>query len=257
MNFNNSNYVAHYTKLETLDKYILPTNKIKVSNIKNMNDPYENRKDWLDSDGCAYDKEIEQYHQIKKLRNVLSSSIKILATTGYEDRKDSIGISGNIYCRPRMWAQYGNNHQGACLIFNKEKLDKCFKTSPDIYKYISNKVEYLEWLEIINSDLTLSYEDTKELINNQERLLNKLFENYFLESRFFKKHFDWKDESEFRWLVLSKEETDLYIDFKDSLEAIILGCDVCHLKFERYKVSKIPVYYLQFMMGRYTCEKVN
>ena len=33
------------------------------------------------------------------------------------------------YYRPRMWAQYAEQHQGVCLVFDKEKLLKCFEKS--------------------------------------------------------------------------------------------------------------------------------
>lgn len=254
--FNNENYVAHYTKLETIVEYILPTNKLKISSIKEMNDPYENRQHWFENDGSAYNNEIEQYHQIQKLRNILFDSIKVFASTGYQENKNATGLSGHIYCHPRMWAQYGNNHKGICLIFNKKKLNTCFEKSSDIFKFYNDEVEYLEWIEIINSDFYVDYESGKKYIKNKNELFEEIIKNDFIKSRFFKKHNDWRDECEYRWLAISKKETDLFVDFGDSLEAIVLGCDVNPRYFSIFKECKIPVYYLKFT-SKYDDDRLN
>ena len=105
--FNNENYVAHYTKFDTVVEHILPTNKIKISSIKNMNDPYENKQHWFDGEPTDDSKIKMQYQQIQTLKTILFDSIKIFSTAGYKENKNSIGLVGHLYCRPRMWAQYG------------------------------------------------------------------------------------------------------------------------------------------------------
>lgn len=255
--FNNEQYVAHYTKFETVVEYVIPTNTVKINSIKNMNDPYENKQYWFDSDSSGYGKEIEQYHHIKYLRSVLFDSIKIFASTYYEEIKNSTGLSGHVYCRPRMWAQYGNNHKGVCLIFNKEKLNSCFEKSSDIFKLYSDKVEYLEWLDIINQDLSIGFDEARTYIEDKNKFFEALVRNDFIKSKFFKKHYDWRDEHEYRWLVISNKTTDLYINFEDSLEAIVLGCDVKPVYFPIFKEYNVPVFYLDFVYGKYTCNRVN
>lgn len=255
--FNTEDYVAHYTRLETVIEYILPSNKIKINSIRNMNDPYENKMHWIDIDGLIDDKKLEESFQIKRdLKNILSNSIKIFASTHYEENKDYAGLSSHIYCRPRMRAQYGNNHKGVCLIFNKQKLD-CFKKSSNISKYIRDKVEYLPCLNTENDFDVDSYIKAKEYIEDKNKLFDDINKNEFIKSRFFKKHDDWKGESEYRWIVLSDDKIDLFIDFEDSLEAIVLGCDV-HLQYHAiFKKAKIPVYDLNFRDDKYNANRVT
>lgn len=257
--FNTKDYVAHYTKLDTVVKYILPSNKIKVGNIKNVNDPYENKINWFDinfKDENKYEGINSQAEEHQKLKSILSESIKIFASTDYEEIKNSAGLSGHIYCRPRMWAQYGDDHKGICLIFNKEKLNSCFKNLPNIVKIYSDKVEYLEWLDTINSSSKdVEYEEVEEYINDKNKLFEAISENSFFEFKFFRKHYDWKNENEYRWLIISRERRDLFVNFEDSLEAIVLGCDVCPEYSELFKYKEVPVYYLQFI-DEYKANKV-
>ena len=67
---------------------------------------------------------------------------------------------------------------------------------------------------------------------NYDEILNKGLEVYVKEHLseyydifFFDKLDDWKDEWEYRWLLISNNSGYEYVNYDDSLKAVILGID--------------------------------
>lgn len=259
--FHNKKYVVHYTKLTRLIENILPKNEIKISNVCNTNDPYESARDWLDAENVSMDIESlnDNRKLTKKIQEKLSKNIKIFCTTHTEDTMSSQISSNHIYCRPRMWSQYGDNHKGACLIFDKDELDECLKIF-NTQHIMSGKVEYPEYMDfIINDYYNLGLQDMNSILNNSEESFDLINRNFYLHSRFFKKHFDWKDENEYRWLIYLNNENDIYVDFKKSLKAIVLGCNINPAYYALFQGNKydIPIYGLSFDGGKYKGNIIN
>lgn len=218
--FNNTIY--HYTSIETLVKYILPTNTIKFGKYEDMNDPWEyNLKlvDLGDIDNYGFD--YNTYRLVEStFDNFVRKHIHIFCTTK-NYIFDDIPIWG--YNHPRMWAQYGRNHRGVCLAFNKEKLEKCIVNSVgDLKMVFSECINYSSAFAEVNGRNKIIIDPSR--INDNAYLLNTLYE-YITQNKvvFFTKREDWEDEKEFRFLVVSASNNAYYIDFKDALESIIVG----------------------------------
>ena len=253
--FNTDDYVAHYTTLNIAVKYILETNKIKINSIERVNDPYEHIIDWIDTEPSVEELGYNTTSiDLNKIRNKIKRNIKIFATTTFR-KNNTTDISNEMYCRPRMWAQYGDNNQGVCLIFNKKELNEEFKYSKKI-GLISGNIEYYDFIPMINNTIDLEPNKLKLFLNDSDLLYKQLNSNEQLKSRFFIKHNDWKSEDEYRWLLFSEDSNDFYIDFNKSLKAIVFGSNV----HDNYKTClnnyNIPKYDLYFANGKYMANKI-
>lgn len=200
---NSDDAIFHYTKRDTAINYILDTKKLKLNLLKNTNDPYEYKRKAIIS--CFIESEENEKKDFKDdslediIQNTLFSSFCM----------NSENIQG--YEKPRMWSQYGENHGGVCLVFSKELL-----------------------LQTIKAEFSKNYEIYAEKINYQITPLDALtgvpieyiIDNY--ENIFFQKHKDYRDEDEFRIVLVQKNKEDsfsseLFIDISNSLKLIILG----------------------------------
>jgi hypothetical protein len=128
-------YVYHYTRASTLVDSILPSGQMRFSRFQYVNDPRES-KDWLfNYRSVRADLNFAVGPIETKLNQLLKHSWRVgcfasdpyeaLVTREREDRGED--ILGALYerghSRPRMWAQYGDDYSGACLIFEKATLD--------------------------------------------------------------------------------------------------------------------------------------
>lgn len=184
----------HYTKFDSAIRIIL-SNHLKFGKLGDMNDVNEAYKRisyecWCDVDTKYVQCELKKYRQI------------------------SLAMDGSTYQGfdiSAMWGHYAEKGKGVCLVFDKQKLLKCL--SADMH---SCKVKYKRKFKgyvHINSD-------------NIEKSLERKRQGFF-----FTKSLDWTYEQEYRIItkVDSSSSDDLYLDFKDSLIAVVLqytdGCD--------------------------------
>ena len=258
--FNSDEYVAHYTSLDTVVKYIIPDKKIRVGSAELLNDPYENIVDWLEIEAnikeISFNESYQNFLNLNKIKERIKRSIKIFSTTTFdENSKNTADISNDIYCRPRMWAQYGDNHEGVCLIFDKKELHTEFKCSRNV-ELIYGKVEYESFIPIIHNDILIEPSMLKLLSDDPYKLYKKLNDNQQLKSRFFRKHNDWESEHEYRWLVFAEDGSELKISIHNSLKAIVFGSKTNSRYFETLKKENIPLYFLDFSNGSYSVKEV-
>lgn len=248
---NNQNYVAHYTSLDTAVKYIIENRTIKVNSICNVNDPYENTLDWLEDDSSTGWGNIQEIELLKKLQDKLFRLIKVFCTTSFDELSvNSKDISNHIYGRPRMWAQYGDNHEGVCLIFDKNELNEQFETL-DYIDLHSGKIDYEIDLSRIENTINVEREAIEELLNSPEKLFNKINSNLQYKYKFMRKHVDWKTENEYRWLLFCRNDEELFLPFYKSLKAIVFGAKVHHRYFSTLRHEEIPSYFLEFKDNNY------
>lgn len=121
------------------------------------------------------------------------------------------------FTRPRMWGQYANACQGACLVFKKSTLTSMFETfcSPNI-ELIPKPITYYPRNQTLNLG-TLNYSFSKKEVST-DALMNSFGES------FFKKHDDWKDEVEFRYLLNDETSENIDVPLDNlSFEGLILG----------------------------------
>lgn len=192
------NRLYHFTKYTSLLK-ILENDCLKLGNIINTNDP----KEYLAPD--------IMYEYYTDTDNQLSELSDIFRDTAIELRKYQIicfckeGKSFG-FMRPKMWAEYGQHHEGCCLIFDKEKL---------LYDLISKFGD-----NSINGNISYTAEmGVKLTYRNTQSIPKFVRENikYFL----FTKSFDWKMEDEYRCIIYN--EPEVFIPIKDALIGIVFG----------------------------------
>ncbi len=218
----------HYTCIETARDYILRTRTLRFGSFMKTNDPKE-KKHWeftAGTNGATDLAKVNTDEISAKLSLALKQNTKIACFC-----RDKQPLSGDqlrdIFLRgwskPRMWAHYAKNHTGVCLVFDRQRLDsaacKTFGFYAKIYRgdvsYVNRSVAY-DW----GGDFTANMDIMNQL--GFERYVEAHFQT-FVRPLFFEKMVDWRDETEFRWIIADNSAEDRYVDISSSLVGVIYG----------------------------------
>ena len=210
-----SNNLYHYTTKETLIEFILPSLNLKSNFLKNTNDPKE--KTMSTKHAIQNIEFVGEYLELSnELQKLIDTKYRVccFSTDYINDNKKYYG-----YQLPRMWATYGDNHKGVCLVIDKQKfIDE-------------NNIDGINsFIEKIDYDVKASnqiFRESYETSMNYEKEALKLL-NHNLDNIFFTKHHDWITEHEIRLVSNSHNE---FCSIKESLKTIILGFDF-NLKYK-------------------------
>lgn len=235
----NDDLIFHYTRAESL-KAILANWTLRLGPYSKTNDPRE-QKAWrarlLMPAGPA--RPPERYLKFARDRaNEIDEATDRYLRRGARlacfgvDRAPLPDAGGGClfhrgWARARMWDQYAEKHEGACLVFNKlaliEAIDKQIPhASGDLF--FCGNVEYrdqprtipLKVGDLVNAGIA-------EVLDNLRVLEGAAHHLYMT------KNTDWQSEQEYRivvvrWDVAAAEENrPLAIDFRDALRAVVLG----------------------------------
>ncbi|MBE6317582.1 MAG: DUF2971 domain-containing protein [Bacteroidales bacterium] len=201
----------HYTKYNTLVKYILPTMKLKLSSLFNTNDPTEGRPIFVYGEADPNHHNIEQDSLAPKTMYFNEyKKYKFVSFCGNKNNIEGWRISS-------MWAHYAQNHKGVCIEIDTDKL-----IVPDTIKGC--------WIDY-NGKFPPPF--TRE----------QNIEQYFQDNDKFilyTKSPEWEYEQEYRFISSSEE----YLDITGAITHIYCGCRMCSLTQKRinsigYKTSKI------------------
>jgi hypothetical protein len=136
------------------------------------------------------------------------------------------------FLKPRMWNQYGDNHEDVCLTFDKNQLIK------------NSKIRYMTFDELKKDYLEIdrNYLDDFGSDEYQKMLIE------YCNRMFYRKHTDYKGENEYRICSFSEDKFD-YINIEDSIIGIIIFPNLInkdsHVKLINYsKKMNIPLLYL-------------
>lgn len=234
---NHERYVYHYTRSTTLRR-ILQSRQIRFSPFSSLNDPRET-KDWmLNFHSSAADLERADMGLQKRLNEHLkhewrlacfsTDPIEACSTRMRENQGFDVieAMYERGHSRPRMWDQYGQRYQGACLVFDRKLLDEQVKSVADArgFRVSSGAVRYrnppLPSLGRVDP-LTLSLDrifEVGERAAAQEHLARHWKELFLL------KPTDWAQEREFRWLVAGMERHEqFFVSIEQSCVGIGIG----------------------------------
>lgn len=228
--FKNPNKLLyHYTRANIAIDDILKSRTLKIGSYTNTNDPKE-QKTWKFNLWTNEDRDLDKY-KIDELSEILSKELKektkIVCFSG--DREPLTGdhmidIFNRGFCKPRMWAQYANNHTGVCLVFEREILGNLISSKfGDLYKIFHGDVTYRDRgivPRLSEGDYFINI-DYLEKVGLKEYAKMHLFRYY--RRLFLEKLNDWRDENEFRLILFTNTVEDLFIEFKDSLKGIMFG----------------------------------
>lgn len=222
------NSIFHFTKSDTAIYKILSKARLRLNDIGETNDPREykrfgfagkNRPDYIRNDK-KLSIEFEKYSKIiRENCKVLCFSQDYFAENEWWDG----------YNLPRIWAQYGENHQGICLEID---LDEFKKENDSLINDINTHFKDILYSNKVHDPSinypTIDYPRLLEVGISYFKELRKSYYKYF----FYKKNLDWQTESEIRLLHFGKPDNDYYCSIKSSLKRIILG-----LEFDMGKLS--------------------
>lgn len=249
------NIIYHYTKKATALKKILRNNEFSFSHNKNLNDPKEN-KIWFNSDIKEQSFDWRAYFDFYQL-NVQLACFTIDNIREMKKYDDTIGLvyPGRGFNHPRMWAQYSDNHEGICLAFDKDKFALNINKVKNLRKLYSDKIMYVPSLfhNINSKKIYNAYQvdSDNSRLPIDELALMKIKQGK--KTFFFRKLLDWKDENEYRFVVVSKSANQISIPIDNSLVTIILGWqfpeDDLEEIIELGKKYKVHVYQMEYYNG--------
>lgn len=226
-NFNNEEYLYHFTSVEKATK-ILNGDSLKFSTINSTNDTLE-AKPKMSYTAIKSDEKLN--NSFNKINKINEKYIQLLCFSkdGCKKSADTeylqFDYSNRGFALPRMWAQYAQDNNGVCFVFNKKKIQELIQT------HLSESLIYFGDVIYVNQykKLEFDYANLNKLFENMSE--TNCFFNYvsFLKNNqsytvynYFNKLQDWSNENEYRFLAFG--DNDLFVKgIKDALIGIIIG----------------------------------
>lgn len=220
----NGRFVYHYTSRAAAFEHILPAKSFRLGSLSSMRDPLDNKEraqnvftpvSWPDAD----------VDRLLQLEQDTLTNTKILSLT--IDKPLEPGVSETHawgYARPRMWEQYGENHRGVCLVFDRAALHAAIMPRLEA-------INLTTWGEVIYSDFPLDgfpnarkLDATTLMVSGGEDVARgyraHLQEN--APELFFRKVEDWATERELRYVLLDDDGSEVIVPY-GKLHAVIVG----------------------------------
>lgn len=235
--YNYPELIYHYTSPYIAMEKILTGKEIRFSSIKKLNDPKESKPSFKIEN--LRDENENKIVGIDEFFYYIYLDHTKLFCCSISDKPDNNGRSSSSlstkgFAHQRMWAQYAHNHTGICFAFNRERLLENVNEK-DYYKVLYSKIDYSHRDIERNGIATIDHSKLTKY-GTDKYLVKFAVKNKKL--LFFTKYPDWKQENEYRIVLLCKyDEEDTYVKIDNSLEAIILGSEFP----EVYKPSIIEV----------------
>jgi hypothetical protein len=214
----------HFTLKDTAIECILNHKNLRFGSFGFTNDPQEYRPRLTTASGWGWDDNDPQ--KISKVTRKIDEVIKSSGFLSFcQNRYEGTILVEQGCLKSRMWSQYGGEHTGICLVLSKSRLLKALenKINTDL-KIYSDNVEYIDPYE--RSARSCLLVNGGELSDEN---IDKIAFNHIdssIKQVFFQKQPDYKDENEFRVVVvyiMFEQICELYIDISECLEVIILG----------------------------------
>lgn len=222
-------FLYHYTKASIARDFIFKNGTLLFSRYAETNDPKET-KTWQFDLGTNCNIDLGAY-KMDELSTWLSKELKHAARLACFSM-DSAKLTGNHledifkrgFCKPRMWAQYAERHSGVCIVFDRQKLAKQVEMQMVTARVVlSGSVKYVDRSIVRNLD------DQQYMINLDvmESVGRDAYVDLHLKTHyqrlFFEKMNDWRDESEWRWVVFGDANADLYLDISRCVAGVMFG----------------------------------
>lgn len=222
---NSSDAIFHYTKKTTSLENILPNKTIKFGVFSRTNDPQEYRPKLTGAVGWGWEDESNEVSDTLKEIELLCKS-RSLFLSFCQNTFDEGELSENGLLKSRMWAQYGDNHEGACIVFSKSKLIKLLGSQ------ITNTQEILiESVSYINPERRkqpILHVDQSDFLKATSNDIALDFLRKHKKALLFSKQTDYRDECEFRVVMVNKSpglpnESESFINASNAIEGVVFG----------------------------------
>lgn len=222
--FDRQKYLYHYTSAGTAINFVLRNRTLRFNPLANVNDPMEadpNR--WAFRNPRNDDAQRAVHDQLSdRFRN----RTKVVCFSRDVQGDWGPGCCPHDYCarghsKPRMWATYGRDHRGVCLIFDRERLGRAFANGLNgdglllqgAVRYGDKLPADADGAAVI--DLT-AFEDNFEAAIQQK--IEEHHRTYFLY-----KHTDWSTEDEYRFIITGGDTGPVELPFDDALIGVAVG----------------------------------
>lgn len=221
--------IFHYTKTATAIERILYERKYIFSSLMTTNDPFEYKSKMIGASGWGWNKETEtkQHQMFKILDRLLGRNTQFISCCSNSFNEKGLVSHGCI--KSRMWAQYAESHRGVCLVFSKVKLLESVKNvcADKKLEFWEGSIDYKEYVENQAGYRSVSINgDTFDARSPVDVALDHICSHH--RELLFRKQRDYKDEDEYRVVVLNKDHSSefcspLELTVTDFLVGIILG----------------------------------
>lgn len=221
--------IFHYTKLNIALEHILSEGKFKLSLLKNTNDPWEYKSKLLGMVGWSLPTEAKglfsEAHPVidriirheSRVMCFCSNAPPTIDLNAQTKAEDNVPPS-LAWSKSRMWAQYGEDHRGICLVFSKKEIEAIFE---DVAGSLFKKhMTYIAESRTPVGGYTL----------NGNELVKNGVENYcyshikqHIDDLFFVKNIDYRDECEYRLVVIDPDQQYASVDISNAIRGIIAG----------------------------------
>ncbi len=239
--FDTERFIYHYTTADNAFKHILPSASLRLGPLATVNDPRESRLlgfTYLPKNLVRQTRALNaaMWHHADnwKDRNVtdqasalLTKRIKIACFSRDARRvpADDLGYYHG-YSRPAMWAYYGSNHTGVCLVFERQHLvDEVTRQIGKSGQLFFGNMRYPRRGATLREKVAFNLDLNEIAASDLERYIERKFQHFHAELC-LRKHPDWRQESEWRCLFYSADEDFKYVDISTALHGIVLGAGV-------------------------------
>jgi deoxycytidine triphosphate deaminase len=245
LRFDPDAYLCHYTRAETAFEHIIPSGKLRMNPYAQMRDPFENRHPHLSvPNGKLWQDEARRrlWLQVVNTTGWLRSRVRLLSLTqgDYRPGNEHELPFRMPWSRARLWEQYADNHEGVCLVFDREAMLKTFREELAERVFWEGPVDYAVagFSSSEGARLDLSNFRDAELEADVERHVSDHFRDFF-----FIKTEEWASEFEYRVVLgegfdisvrkgLGFHPTPHDVAFGDSLRYVLVNVE----RFPRWKL---------------------
>jgi hypothetical protein len=209
----------HYTTRSAALEHVLPGMSLRMGPFANLNDPRE-AKDWqitpFSASGTAVPPGLSETLTIGLQRHT-----KILCLSCDETPVVSAAPLCRGWTHPRMWAQYAGNHEGVCLVVDREAFAARMQAYDYLGQPLDGEVAYTNAQpDPADSPFVLDI-DAAPAIASAVLLEHQVATHG--RGLFFTKLKDWADEHEYRWVIRGNSEAPVLVDMTGCLLGVILG----------------------------------
>jgi len=219
----------HYTKKNIVFENILYSDCFKLSTFKNSNDPQEYKDPLIEAAGWGWEE--STHPQIDQTQALIEIIIRNQTCFGSfcinKFNNDQLESQG--FLKSRMWSQYGEGHEGICLVFSKKIIIKTITESinDNEFLFFKQEMKYNNSIRDGSGPLTVQVNgDSFKKESSHTIAVDHIINHY--DGLFFTKQNDYKDEKEYR-IIVCKINDENHGDFtyhfpvSNCLKGIILG----------------------------------
>jgi hypothetical protein len=241
-------FVYHYTSRDTLFDHILGSHTLRMGPYHSLNDPWEYQHFRFQVENLPESLNLGEFQ--KRLSHSIRAGSRLLCTSAdlptrlhpmhFTEPDFAVGCgSGSYqflrgYGHPRMWAQYGSNHAGVCIMLDRAKLDNKIRAAAGVDRVYSGRVRYDDNLARLG-DRSIFHLQGQEIASRGVDKFIDEFAARHIQEIFFTKSIDWVNEREYRWLIKGETDEPIYVPVDGAIQAIIVG--------ERFQMNYLPSLY--------------